>query len=534
MIKQKFTYLLLFIVLITQINIAYSQSKQKIIDAEYNFKNKNYEIALDQYLKIYKRVKNNPVYNYRIGYCYMFVNRDRSKAIPFLEYVDTIPDVPVNSHLLLGIAYFYAKKFDKSKQKINEVIKKYKDKLTPDEIDYAKKHIMWAQTAKELMKHPLNVSFYNIGSTVNTKRDEILPKVASDGTYMAYTTDKKYNSDFQILIYNVYFTYPKPSDYSYWSKGKSAGSAINTDENEFLVNISKDNEKLLVFVDHIGEPGDIVFVNKKGKRYKELEKLGKVINTKYNEWGADLSINEDTLFFASDRPGGYGGYDIYMSRKLPDGSWGLPINLGPQINTKDNEALPTISYVRGFEMYFASDRPQSMGGYDIFYTFYKGGKFVKPKNFGYPINDLYDNLTISFAGNPRYAYVSRVAKDGYGDMDIYKVIFNDRPTPITILTGKLLEGNYYQNKPVSNPEDIEISVTNLKTKEELSSQFRVSKTTERYTITLKPGTYKIGISSPKHEPYSKTITIYDEPVPSYIHKEDIILTPKVEKKTKKY
>ncbi len=512
----------------------YAQSKQKIIDADYNFTNKNYEIALDQYLKIIRRHKDNVVYNYRIGVSYMFVNRDRSKAIPYLEYIDTIADVPANAHLYLGVAYFYAKKFEKSKQKINDAIAKYKDQLTQTEIAWAKMHIKWAETAKELMKHPLDVSFYNIGATVNTKRNEILPKIASDGTFLAYTSNKKYNSDFQILIYNIYFSYPKPTELSYWSKGKSAGSRINTQEDEYLVNISKNNEKLLIFVDHIGEPGDIVFANKSGKRYKELEKLGKVINTKYNEWGADLTMNEDTLFFASDRPGGYGGYDIYMSRRLPDGSWGLPVNLGPTVNTKYNEALPTVSYRHGFELYFSSDRPESMGGYDIFYTKFiaSTGKFAKPRNIGYPINDLYDNLSISYTNNPRYAYISRIGKDGYGDMDIYKVVFNKVPQPITIFTGKLLEGNYYQNQPVSNPDDIQIQVINKKTNEELPYQFRISRSTKRYTIGLKPGQYKIIITSPKHQKYEKDVTVYDEQLPSYIKKEDIILTPLIDNNKK--
>ena len=514
--------------------ISFSQSKQKLIDAEYNFNNKNYEIALDQYLKIIKRNKNNVVYNYRIGVCYMFVNRDRSKAIPFLEFVDTVPDVPANTHLYLGVAYFYAKNFDKSKKKILEAIEKYKEELLPEEIKWAEMHIKWAETAKKMITKPLNVSFYNVGSTINTKRDEILPKIASDGTFLAYTTNKKYNSDFQILIYNIYFSFPKPTELSYWAKGKSVGSRINTEENEFLVNISKNNEKLLIFVDRIGEPGDIVFANKSGKRYKDLEKLGKIINTKYNEWGADLTENEDTLFFASDRPGGYGGYDIYISRKLPDGSWGLPVNLGPPVNTKYNEALPFVSYRNGFELYFSSDRPESMGGYDIFYTKFvvDNKKFSKPKNIGYPINDLYDNLSISFTNNPRYAYVSKIRNDGYGNMDIYKVVFNDAPAPITIFTGKLLEGNYYQNQPVSNPEGIQIKIINKKTNEELQRKFRVSNITKRYTVALKPGIYDIEILSAKHEKFKKTVTVYDEQLPSYIKEEDIILTPKLEENKK--
>lgn len=221
-----------------------------------------------------------------------------------------------------------------------------------------------------------------------------------------------------------------------------------------------------------------------------------------------------------------------MSRLLPDGSWGIPINLGPAVNTKYNEALPTVSYRNGMQIFFSSDRPESMGGYDIFYTQYdpKTKKLVKPVNYGYPINDLYDNLSISFTQNPRYAYISKLKKDGYGDMDIYKVVYNKIPKPITIYTGKVLEGNYYQNKPVTNPENVTISVIDLKTNQELSSQFRISKITKRYTITLKPGHYQINFTYPKHEKFTKEVNVYDEQLPSYIIKQDIILIPITNKK----
>ena len=248
-------------------SLLHSQSKDKLNDANYNFENKNYEIAYDLFRKVYKKsLLKDPVVNYRMAVSLMHTNRDRSKAIPWLQFVDTIKDVPVDAHLYLAEAYFYAMDFAKSRTEIQKVLKKYGNQLDTNDVKKAKLYLKWMDSAEKLMKKPLDVKFENLGALINTKRNEIFPFVADDGSFMVYTSNKKYNSDFQVLIYNVYFSHPAPGDLGYWSKGKSAGSAINTDEDERVVGLSKDYQKIIVYGDRIGSPSDIYFAYRSGKR----------------------------------------------------------------------------------------------------------------------------------------------------------------------------------------------------------------------------------------------------------------------------
>ncbi len=523
---KKTAYISIFLVFLVFSQEMFSQSKDRLNDANYNFENDNYEIAFDLFQKVYRKMKTDPMVNYRMAASLMHINRDRSKAIPWLQFVDTIKDVPVISHLYLGEANFYALQFDKSKELITKALKDYGNQLDTNEVKKAKLYLKWMEVANKLMKKPLDVKFENLSALINTKRNEIFPFVAGDGTFLVYTTNKKYNSDFQVLIYNAYFSHPKPSELGYWAKGKSAGSAINTQEDEQVVGLSKDYQKIIVYGDRIGSPSDIYFAFRSGKRYKNLEELGNVVNTKYDEWGASLSKNEDTLFFASDRPGGLGGFDIYMSFKLPDGTWGIPQNLGAPVNTPYDEVLPQISE-SGKEMTFASNSTESMGNYDIFRTSWlpEAKKWLKPKNYGYPINDIYDNFTISRPSYRRYAYVSRMDTTGFGDMDIEKVIFNKVPPPMIFRTGTLKEGTIYQQENLKHPEEILIQVLDSKG-EEIPSKFKLNETNHHYTLALKPGKYKLVISGDSYKTFQKDILVYDEqPLESVIF-EDIVLEPK--------
>ena len=514
------------VIFIVSSQFLYSQSKDRINDANYNFENDNYEIAFDLFKKVYRKMKTDPVVNYRMAASLMHINRDRSQAIPWLQFVDTIKDVPVISHLYLGEAYFYAMQFDTSKKLINKALKVYGSQYDTSEVKKAKLYLKWMNNADKLMKKPLSVKFENLGALINTKRNEIFPFVAGDGSFMVYTTNKKYNSDFQVLIYNVYFSHPAPSEVGYWAKGKSAGSAINTQEDEQVVGLSKDYQKIIVYGDRIGSPSDIYFAFRSGKRYKNLEELGNVVNTKYDEWGASLSKNEDTLFFASDRPGGYGGFDIYMSFKLPDGTWGIPQNLGAPVNSPYDEVLPQIS-ASGNELTFASDGAGSMGNYDIFRTVWlpDAKKWLKPKNYGYPINDIYDNFTISKTNYRRYAYVSRLDSTGYGDMDIEKVIFKKVPPPMIFRTGTVKEGTPYQSEDLKHPEEIQIQVLDDKG-DEIPSKFKLNETNHHYTLALKPGKYKLVISGASYKTFQKDIVVYDEQPIQNIVFEDIVIEPK--------
>jgi hypothetical protein len=176
----------------------------------------------------------------------------------------------------------------------------------------------------------------------------------------------------------------------------------------------------------------------KGK-WTAIKKLNDNINTKYWESHASVSYDGKTLYFTSNRKGGYGGLDIYSSTRadVNQDNWEKPVNLGPDINTPFNEETPFIS-PDGKTLYFSSYGHFNMGGYDIFYSnLLENGKWSVPLNMGYPINTTDDDLFYVPVQDGNFAYVCRYyPEENYGKTDIYRVeIFSSQHPRKFLLKG---------------------------------------------------------------------------------------------------
>jgi outer membrane protein OmpA-like peptidoglycan-associated protein len=155
--------------------------------------------------------------------------------------------------------------------------------------------------------------------------------------------------------------------------------------------------------------------------------LNKNINTPlFWETSASISADGKRLFFTSNRPGGKGELDIYVSEKDDKGNWGKASNLGNAINTPGNEDSPFI-HPDGVTLYFSSDGHPTMGSNDIFRSEFKDGKWTKPVNLGYPLNSIEYDGFFSVSADKKIGYYSTIREDGMGDADIYRVQFLDPP-----------------------------------------------------------------------------------------------------------
>ncbi|MBX9851516.1 MAG: hypothetical protein K2X86_07125, partial [Cytophagaceae bacterium] len=170
-------------------------------------------------------------------------------------------------------------------------------------------------------------------------------------------TDGRYFED-------IYIAYKKDST---WSAPELIGSGINTEGHDASISLSPDGQNLLIFRHYdqslIGasSPGDLYLSRLKGNTWTQATKLSESINTKAWEPSACLSSDERILYFSSNREGGSGGTDLYMVRKLPNGEWALPMNLGNKINTPFDEDSPFI-IADGKTLYFSSNGHRTMGG----------------------------------------------------------------------------------------------------------------------------------------------------------------------------
>lgn len=516
---------LLCIILIIFFIPHYLFSQADLSDANTNYDDENYEVALKQFLKNYKNVSNNPEVNYKIGVCYLKTNFNKKAALTYLLKADSLkPGAYKDIYFLIAQAYYHSLKFEQAE----EYLQKYStiQKLKPDELAQVDKLYEYINNAKNAIKKPVNVTFINLGKTINSPQDDYIPFITEDENLLFFTSSRKYISDYQQFVKGVYFS--KKTN-GIWSAANSVSSKINTDENEEIVGISKDGNTLLVHVDRLSNPHDIFYSEKKPSNvYGELVDFGPNINSKYEEIGATLTITGDTMYFASNRPGGKGGFDIYMSFRRPDNTWSPAINIGEPINSEADENYPYIT-ADGKTLYFCSNGRNTIGGYDIYKsTLNDDGTWSEPENLGYPVNDTYDNYNIALTSNKRYGYISKYDENSIGGFDIYRVIFNDVPPTNIVYTGNILVGDKQNAVPYKQVDSLIAITLYNKTNPTQNFIFQPNKK-GRYTIALTPGEWVLEIKGKAYEDFSKEYSIRDEQPSQTVFFEDIYLRKKQKK-----
>lgn len=389
-------------------------------------KYKDYYRALNEYLQLYANDKTNSEINFNIGLCYLNINEDKSKAIPYLEFVLNKGE-KYNSKLLLylGMGYMYAYKFDEA----IKYYKQYQENAKGDGQDIAESYIKNCENAKILMKNPVNVTFENLGNLINTPYPEYFPFVTRDQKTLYFTTTREKNvrkrkSSLGFYTSDIYFS---NSSNKKWGKAESIGNIVNTIEDEQCSYVSPNGKNMVISIDNEESFGDI-FISTTGKKgqFSKPTPFSPPVNTKRIELEGCIFEDGKTMIASSNRRRGMGEMDLYIFKKLPDGNWDKGTNLGPSINTEFKEAFPVYDEKKGV-LYFASQGHINIGGFDIFKSKYDSvtQTFEPAINLGYPINTPEDNFQISIAGNECEAFISAYRKEGLGDLDIYKITFND-------------------------------------------------------------------------------------------------------------
>jgi len=278
--------------------------------------------------------------------------------------------------------------------------------------NYAQKLISDCLFSIQAIAHPVPFKPVNMGPEINTADDEYLPVATADESTLIFTRKINNNEDF----------YKSIKVDGKWQTATYLSDQINTPEyNEGAQSISQDG-KYLFFTgcnrpDGLGHC-DIYVAQKKGDDWGKPFDLSPPVNTP--GWEAQPSISADgrTLYFVSNRAGGYGGYDIWKST-LTDKGWGEPENMGPNINTAFDEQSPFI-HPDDSTLYFCSTGWPGLGGMDLFVSRLGiEGKWQKPENLGYPINSNGNESGLTVTANGDSAFYSSNNLGGYGGYDIY-------------------------------------------------------------------------------------------------------------------
>jgi flagellar motor protein MotB len=295
--------------------------------------------------------------------------------------------------------------------------------------------------AIEAMKNPVPFSPESVGSGVNSADDEYWPSITADGSTMMFT--RQLFSETRLPVRSMAqedFFLSEVTD-SGWSRAINAGAPLNTSSNEGAQTLSADGSYM--FFTACDRPGglgscDIYFSAYNNGKWTKPYNVGEPINSRFWESTPSINANGDMIFFSSNRPGGFGGKDLWYSIMDSAGQWTEPVNMGNRINTEYDETSPFIHF-DGTTLYFASDGWPGMGGLDLFITrMNEDSTWTEPKNLGYPINTAGDEMGLVIEAGGEVAYFSSKRENSLGK-DIYSFVLDEsiRPNPVSYIKGKV-------------------------------------------------------------------------------------------------
>ena len=411
-------FILLSVLQLTGQTVDKSELKEYFLDAEFFFAQEEYYDALYEYMELYNNgYRDNANINYRMGICYLNVPGQKDKSISFLNVAtNTVSSkyksgsfketrAPLDAWLFLGNAYRVNNQLDKA----IEVYTKYKSLTkSASEIQYADQQIAACKLAIQFMNEPLDIRKTNLGTPVNTNSSNFKAVVSGDGKRMVYMNELPF---YDAVYFSTFIDHA-------WTEPVNITPQIESDGDQYVSSLSFDGSTLYLTKEGNFD-SDIMMSRFENDKWTKSVPLGGNINTKYWESHASVSNNGKALYFTSNRKGGPGSMDIFISRLNELGQWGEPVALGKNINTVLNEDTPFITDNDSL-LYFSSQGHITMGGYDIFCSrLLPSGEWSEPENLKFPINTTDDDLFYFPWHNGRIGYLSVYDKEGIGKEDIY-------------------------------------------------------------------------------------------------------------------
>ena len=469
----------------TELNKSFTEVEKKALDkADKYFMNQDYLYAMSLYDSLYKKHYDNLYLTFLLGcsqsYDPLYFERAEKLIRSALPLRAKLPDYD----------YYYGHALENN-DKYEDAIVQYDLYLKnpiPDTLKTIVLHqIEICKNSAEQIKKGTIANITSIGQPVNTEGSEYSPVLPSNEKFMVFTyRGPKSKGGKQKMpgkadekgtyFEDVYISYKNEN--GQWGKPVPIDT-INTTGHDAAMCLSHDGQKLYIYRNVALVNGDIFVSFLKGTKCSAPEKI-KGINSNYWEGSICFTPDEKYLYFSSERPNGLGGRDIYAAMRMPDGSYGSIKNLGPTINTPYDEDAPFIT-ADGKTMFFSSTGHNSTGGYDVFRSDLKSGKWSEPYNIGKPVNTALDDKYYWVSADGERGYYSSERKNGYGGQDIYLVepgMFG-KPTALIMLNGIV----YLDDKVC----EAEIKIRSKFSKKDFAGTFTSNSVTGEYLINLPAG-----------------------------------------------
>jgi hypothetical protein len=488
-------------------------------EAESHFLFGEYELALPLYLNLEK--PDNYNIKYKIGVCRLNILGEKDKATPYLEAAALNSDfsaktnsfkekrAPLDAYFFLARSYMINNELEKAIETFNifkTIASEVKDKGSMKNADYIDQEIKACRNAIANEGDPFRISKRLLGKEFSHGKLNEDPAVSFDGNTIVYTESNGFANS---IMYSRKIN-------GKWQPPEKINSQLNSGEDCSSCSLNKDGTLLYLYkTDNFD--GNIYSSELLNGSWTPVKKLNSNINTKFYESHASISPDNNTLYFTSNREGGKGGLDIYISTRDASGDWGPAVNAGDIINTPYNEDDPFIT-LNDSILYFSSEGHDGMGGYDIFRSLKQGNSWGNPVNLGFPLNSTDDDRFFQPWNNDENGYYSMVT--GNKKKEIYY---------ITLTSARLnkvyeIKGKYGLKDTVSEfGENNSIYLIDRISGDTLDTS-HPEDNTGSYNFITSPGIYRVLYTGPPGY-YSQVIdtTITKENPSKVIELQDVIL-----------
>jgi hypothetical protein len=473
---------------------AFSQStkelKEIFAQAESYYLYEEYELANQLYI-----IMENPEnlnLSYKIGTCYLNIPDEKEKAIPYLESAvkNAVYDAktgsfkekraPLDAYFYLAKAYMINNDLEKglnTLQTFTNLAEETQKKGGMENLEFVDQQMLACKNAIQFVKNPITLSKKNLGSGFSQGSMNENPAVSFDGNTIVYTERRG--------LLNVILFSKKIR--GRWQTPVEITAQLNAGEDCSTSALNRDGTELFLYKNDVFD-GNIYSSKFINDAWTPIIKLNRNINTRFYESHASVSADGKRLFFTSNREGGQGGLDIYMSELEASGDWGVPVNLGAAVNTAYNEDNPFIT-ANDSVLYFCSEGHNSMGGFDNFKSRKLGDEWKKPENLGYPVNSTDDDKFFQPANNGMNAYYSM--KTDYKKRDIFYLGIGG----LDVNQIYEINGNFRLNDTaLAVNRNYDINILSKVTGDTLYKG-SPDKTSGLYSITVAPGSFIVDYSA---------------------------------------
>lgn len=480
------SFLLLNYLFLSSQSLTRKQLIKEVQEADsYFYYEQDYEKAASFYKPLVDAYPDNSNLAAKLGICNLNIDGKKSEALRYLkvalrnvvkkdeDYIEYGDQAPLDTYLYIAIAYQQNDSLDKAITQFTEA----RRRLSGYDLfstEYINNQIRNCKYAIEAEKRPFNAEMTLLIPWLKEYPGALNPVLSKNDSVFVFT--QKQNGKTRIFC-----SYKSGS----WKRPKDITAQLGGIERYYSNSITGDGKFLVIYMDD-GQDGNLYFSQRKDSTWSKIKNIGKAINTIYWEAHGFITPDGKTLYFSSNKPGGKGELDIWVTEKDRDGSWKQPVNCGNVINTPYNENTPFYNPDNS-TLLFTSSGHTSLGGYDVFRSVYNKGSWSLPTGLPFPLNTTIDDSFYIF-NNVDTGYVTSFYDNKAGYRNIYSIKMGvpaeKRITAEGIVTT--------QDGLAVNTEKASILLTDSRTGAPLRN-INVQDPTA-YKLQIKPGDFKILIS----------------------------------------